>query len=144
MKPKEKSELRLNTLKPVSQVIRRDNGSAPFDEQRIFKAILQAGEATGEFRDVEAAKLTTMVRRILNHRFAGQDVHIEDIQDMVEEALIMSGYVRTVRSYIRYREKHRELRQDRKAAVEAISTVNEYLDRLDWRVNANANIPWGV
>lgn len=139
MEPKEKSELRLNMLKSVSQVIRRDNLPAPFDEQRIFKAILRAGETAGEFRDVEAAKLTTMVRRILNHRFSGQNVHIEEIQDMVEEALIMSGYVQTARSYIRYREKHRELRQDRKAAIEAISTVNEYLEKLDWRVNANAN-----
>ncbi|RLE18957.1 MAG: ribonucleoside triphosphate reductase, partial [Acidobacteria bacterium] len=139
MEPKKKNGLRLNTLKSVSQVIRRDSQSVPFDEQRIFKAILRAGESTGEFRDVEAAKLTTMVRRILNHRFPGENVHIEEIQDMVEEALIMSGFVNTARAYIRYREKHRELRQDRKAAVEAISTVNEYLDRLDWRVNANAN-----
>jgi ribonucleoside-triphosphate reductase (formate) len=139
MGPEKKSELRLNTLKSVSRVIRRDNQQTPFEEQRIFNAILRAGESTGEFRDVEAAKLTTMVRRILNYRFSGQDVHIEDIQDMVEEALIMAGYVQTARSYIRYREKHRELRQDRKAAIEAISTVNEYLEKLDWRVNANAN-----
>ena len=66
MGTEKKSELRLNTLKSVSRVIRRDNQQTPFEEQRIFNAILRAGEATGEFRDVEAAKLTTMVRRILN------------------------------------------------------------------------------
>ncbi|NOZ13997.1 MAG: ribonucleoside triphosphate reductase [Acidobacteria bacterium] len=139
MGPEEKSELSLNTLVTVKNVIRRNNEPVEFDEQRIFSAILRAGETSGEFRDVEAAKLTTMVRRILTHRFSGRDIHIEEIQDMVEEALIMSGYIKTARAYIRYREKHRELRQDRKAAIEAISTVNEYLDRMDWRVNANAN-----
>ncbi len=139
MVSEKKTGLCLNTIKSVGRIIRRDNQLVPYDEQRIFNAILRAGESTGEFRDVEAAKLTTMVRRILNHRFPGADVHVEDIQDMVEEALIMSGYVETARSYIRYREKHRTLRQDKKAAIEAISTVNEYLDRLDWRVNANAN-----
>ncbi len=139
MGSEEKLGLLLNTLNTIQNVIRRDNESVEFDEQRIFSAILRAGEASGEFRDVEAAKLTTMVRRILTYRFSGRDIHIEEIQDMVEEALIMSGYIKTARAYIRYREKHRELRQDRKAAIEAISTVNEYLDRMDWRVNANAN-----
>ena len=139
MDQKYHSELRLKTGGIIGGVIRRDGSRDHFDENRIMRAIQKAGTATGEFDGVVSAKLTTMVRRILAHKFPDTDLHIEDIQDMVEEALIMSGYVQTARSYIRYREKHRELRQDRKVAVEAISTVNEYLDRLDWRVNANAN-----
>ncbi len=131
--------MRLETVRPVEHVIRRDGTSVPFDPERIHNAIQKAVRGTGEFDAVETAKLTTMVVRLLNHRHGGGSVDIEAIQDLVEETLIMSGFVRTARSYILYREKHRELRQDRKSVIEAISTVNEYLQRLDWRVNANAN-----
>jgi len=131
--------LRLETSVPVSGVIRRNGEQVTFDENRILRAIQKAADSTGEFGPAETAKMTTMVVRLLQHKYPGRQVHIEEIQDVVEEALIMSGYVATARSYILYREKHRELRQDQQAVVEAISTVNEYLDRMDWRVNANAN-----
>ncbi|OAP89774.1 anaerobic ribonucleoside triphosphate reductase [Acidithiobacillus ferrooxidans] len=49
------------------------------------------------------------------------------------------GFYRTARAYIAYREQHQRLRRDRLTAVNAVSSVNEYLDREDWRINANAN-----
>ncbi len=131
--------LRLEKGLKLSGVVRRNGEQIPFDENRIQRAIQKAADATGEFGPAESARLTTMAVRLLHHKHPGTRVHIEEIQDTVEEALIMSGYVRTARSYILYREKHRELRADQQAVVEAISTVNEYLDRMDWRVNANAN-----
>ncbi|OFA17281.1 anaerobic ribonucleoside triphosphate reductase [Acidithiobacillus ferrivorans] len=49
------------------------------------------------------------------------------------------GFYRTARAYIAYREQHQRLRRDRLTVVDAVSSVNEYLDREDWRINANAN-----
>jgi len=139
MEKRQHVAVRQNAPGRVHAVIRRNGEAVTYDENRIFNAIYKAGTATGELDGAAAGTLTTMVRRLLQHRFQDRPVHIEEIQDIVEEALIMSGYVRTARSYILYREKHRELRQGKQAVVEAISTVNEYLDRMDWRVNANAN-----
>jgi ribonucleoside-triphosphate reductase len=65
--------------------------------------------------------------------------HIEQIQDAVESALFDAGYPRTLRAYIVYREQHRKLRNDRQTLVDVESSMNEYLQQLDWRVNANAN-----
>ena len=65
--------------------------------------------------------------------------HIEQIQDCVEAALFDAGYRATLRAYIVYREQHKSLRSDRQTLVDVESSVNEYLQQQDWRVNANAN-----
>jgi len=38
-----------------------------------------------------------------------------------------------------YREQHGKLRRDKHSMIDVESSMNEYLDQLDWRVNANAN-----
>ncbi|MGF3942981.1 anaerobic ribonucleoside-triphosphate reductase, partial [Staphylococcus aureus] len=43
------------------------------------------------------------------------------------------------RAYIVYREQHTKLRDTRHAMVDVANSINEYLDRSDWRINANAN-----
>ncbi|MBP9733859.1 MAG: ribonucleoside triphosphate reductase, partial [Candidatus Omnitrophica bacterium] len=42
-------------------------------------------------------------------------------------------------AYIVYREKHKVLRSDKRTVVGVVTSINEYLDKMDWRVNANAN-----
>src|SRR3546814_2619271 len=42
-------------------------------------------------------------------------------------------------SYIVYRERHARLRELRHTLVDVESSMEEYLDQRDWRVNANAN-----
>lgn len=121
------------------QVIKRDGRVAPFDGERIVSAVRRAGEATGEFGEDEARLLTAHVLKVLHHRFAASTPAIEQIQDVVEQALISANHFKTARAYIVYREQHGKLRRDRQTLVNVASSINEYLDRADWRVNANAN-----
>ncbi len=53
--------------------------------------------------------------------------------------LARAAYFATARAYIVYREQHHRLRQDRATVVDVANAMNEYLERSDWRVNANAN-----
>ena len=125
---------------PLSGVIKRDGAHVAFDSQRIVAAIAKAGMATGEFSNDEAELLTGQVLKVLRHRFGDAVVPtIEQIQDVVEQVLISSNYYKTAKSYIVYREQRDRQRKDQQAVVDAISSINEYLDRSDWRVNANAN-----
>ncbi len=64
---------------------------------------------------------------------------IERIQDTVEQILLDADHVKTARAYIVYREQHKRLRDDRKTLLDVGKSVNEYLQRADWRVSANAN-----
>ena len=127
-------------LGPLTQVVKRDGEKHPFDVAKIALALSKAGEATGEYSQDEAWLLTRQVVKVLKHRFAhGVIPEIEQIQDVVEQVLISSNYYKTARSYIVYREQRDKMRKDKKAVVDAVASINEYLDRSDWRVNANAN-----
>jgi ribonucleoside-triphosphate reductase (formate) len=125
--------------KAPSEVITRDGAKVDFDASRIRSAIARAGRATGEFGELEADLLTSQALKVLVHRFAEKPLHIEEIQDVVEQALISANHFKTARAYIVYREQRARLRNDRRTVVEVESSMNEYLDRSDWRVNANAN-----
>ncbi len=123
-----------------SHVRRRDGVPVAFDRRRIQSAIERAGHASGEFGADEAALLTAQVVKVLTHRHAADDAPgVERIQDVVEQTLIAANHLHTARAYISYRDQHRRLRADRRTLLDVSASVNEYLERADWRVNANAN-----
>ena len=122
-----------------ARVVKRDGMIVAFDAAKIAAAIRRAGQATGEFSAEEAQRLAALVVKVLAYRHAGAVPEIENIQDVVEQTLIAADHFRTARAYIVYREQHKKLREDRRTLVDAVASVNEYLDRQDWRVNANAN-----
>jgi ribonucleoside-triphosphate reductase len=119
---------------PVA-VIKRDGRTTAFDALKITHALVRAGQATGEFGAERAGELADLVTARLARRVAG----VEQIQDVVERVLYEHGHFVTSRAYIVYREQHRALRQDRGVALDVERSVNEYLARQDWRVQANAN-----
>jgi ribonucleoside-triphosphate reductase (formate) len=121
-------------------VVKRDGRRVPFDAGKIESAIARAGAATGEFAADEAHFLTLQAVKVLAHaRHAAGVPDIERIQDVVEQTLIGANHMATARAYIVYREQHKRLREDRRTLVDVGASVTEYLDRLDWRVTANAN-----
>ncbi|MBP5160461.1 MAG: ribonucleoside triphosphate reductase [Alphaproteobacteria bacterium] len=124
----------------VQFVLTREGVQIPFDKEKIVKAIDKAGQATGEFGLDESRTIADSVVKVLSHRFNGQQIPtVEQIQDIVEQELISANYFQTARAYIVYREKRSVNRQDRQALVDVTASINEYLDRSDWRVRANAN-----
>jgi anaerobic ribonucleoside-triphosphate reductase len=127
-------------LAGLPQSVRKREGKlVAFDAAKIVNAMQRARAATGEF---ERAALEPVAERVLADIAAlpaGGVPDIERIQDSVELALLGAGYYRTARAYIAYREQHRRLREDSRTAVDVETSINEYLERRDWRVNANAN-----
>ncbi len=124
---------------PFESVTKRDGTLAPFDSNKIFNAILKAGQSTNEFGEDETSLLTAQVMKVLKHKFAESLPAIEQIQDVVEQVLISANYFATAKAYILYRDQRNRMRNDKKVMVDVESSINEYLERLDWRVNANAN-----
>lgn len=127
---------------PTQGVIKRNGAAVPFRAELIRSAIARAGLATGatdvEHADAYAAPVADAVLA----RLAAEGTpypHVEHVQDLVEQALLDAGHTGTARAYIAYREQHARLRDDARTVVEVESSINEYLDRSDWRVNANAN-----
>ncbi len=132
------SPINLATL--PTRIRKRDGRETPFEPSRIESAILRAGRASGEFEALEAGILTAQVVKVLAHRYGnGRLADVEGIQDVVEQTLIAANHFETARAYIVYREQHSRLREDRRTLVDVAVSIDEYLDRSDWRVAANAN-----
>jgi anaerobic ribonucleoside-triphosphate reductase len=120
---------------PVS-LRKRDGRLVAFELGKIKAAIVAAGIASGEFAGSQAGPLADAVLlRLLDQ----ETLDVEQVQDHVERVLMEAGYYASARAYIVYREQHSRLRRDRKAIVEVAASMNEYLSREDWRVQANAN-----
>ncbi len=130
----------LNPPTLPTRILKRDGVEVRFDAAKIESAILRAGQASGEFGPQEARLLAAQVVKVLAHRFSdGRPPDIEGIQDVVEQTLISANHFETARGYIVYREQHKKLRTDSRTLVDVGGSINEYLDRSDWRVAANAN-----
>ena len=122
-----------------TSIIKRSGALTEFDQDKITSAIEKAGAATGEFGPSEAMILSGQACKVIAHRFGDAAPTIEEVQDIVEQTLISANHFETARAYIVYRERRRQARRDRATFVDVTSSVNEYLSRADWRVNANAN-----
>ena len=123
----------------LSHIIKRDGSVKDFDASKIAAALSKAGKATGEFDAVQAQALTEEIVLPKLRALNLVTPHIEQVQDAVEHALFDAGYFKTLRAYIVYREQRQKARDARQSWVNVESSINEYLQQLDWRVNANAN-----
>ncbi|ETD86749.1 ribonucleoside triphosphate reductase [Rhodobacter capsulatus] len=117
----------------------RDGALVPFDARRIVAALARAGDASGEFGAAEARDLAQAVLDRLALQTPSGPPDVETIQNMVEAVLADTAHVATARAYAVYREQHARLREDNRVMIDVERSVSEYLERSDWRVNANAN-----
>ena len=95
------------------QVTKRDGRKVPFDQYRVTKAIWNAMKASQEgdlTKDPE--RVSKKVIQKLEERFPENHVpHIEEVQDVVEETLIVKDFPKTAKAYILYRIKRAEVRE---------------------------------
>lgn len=121
---------------------KRDGRTAKFDRKKIEKAIEKAGLETGEFDAAQAVELTDKVLGVLKTRNQKRLPSVEDIQDIVEDALIDSKFKKTAKAYIIYRDQHKKLREITSNAH--VDLIDKYLKNLDWKVNENSNMGYSL
>jgi len=92
-------------------VKKRDGRIVPFEKEKITEAIFKALQSTGEGGREEAEEISDNVVGQIKERFKGRIPDVESIQDLVERALITSGYAETAKAYILYRKQRAELRK---------------------------------
>ncbi|GAA5175425.1 ribonucleoside-diphosphate reductase subunit alpha [Modicisalibacter zincidurans] len=110
----------LNTTAPKQlRVIKRGGGVAAFDASKISVAMTKAfiaveGDNAGTSSRVRdfVAEATAQIAEAFQRRMPdGGTLHIEDIQDQVELALMRAGEQKVARAYVLYREEHARARQ---------------------------------
>ena len=94
----------------INTVIKRDGRIVEFDKTKVTNAIL------GAMKDVDNIS-RDVANRITNDisKLEIEEIHVEDLQDLVEEKLMASKMKDVARTYVRYRydrEKNRALSKD--------------------------------
>lgn len=115
------SQLELTANAPgLLKTIKRNGKVVNYDETKIKVAITKAfiadegGSAPASDRiHQQIEEMASQITQVFMRRMPGGGaIHIEDIQDQVELALMRSGQYKVARSYVLYREEHRKARQN--------------------------------
>lgn len=114
------SHFELNANAPgLLKTIKRNGKIVSYDDNKISVAITKAfiaiegpnAVASNRIRE-QIAALTQQVTNAFKRRMpTGGSIHIEDVQDQVELALMRSGHNKVARSYVLYREERRKARE---------------------------------
>ena len=120
------------------KVIKRNGTVVPYTDDKIAVAMTKAflavegGTAAASPRIRElVTELTEQVSATFKRRFpSGGTIHIEDIQDQVELALMRSGEHKVARDYVLYREERARLRAEARAAQPAAPETDSSIQVL--------------
>ncbi|MFC1612762.1 ribonucleoside triphosphate reductase [Patescibacteria group bacterium] len=129
----------------ISNIRKRDGRIADFNQQKITDAIIKAINAVDESMEKnEVEKVSDEVVKILNKKFHHRSIPaVEEVQDIVEEALITSKWIKIAKAYILYRDQHSKLRNI-ESIINSDEIVEDYLQQLDWRVKENSNMAYSL
>ncbi len=111
----------------IKTIIKRDASRTVFDKAKIANAIAKAAKATAGITSRKfSERLADAVMVILQERFQGKKVTVEDVQDVVETVLIEQGHATIAKAYILYRQQRKHARQQTKAilGVEAKTSLS--------------------
>ena len=116
------------------QIVKRDGKREPFSVEKIKRAISKAFLSVGGYATDD--DLTSVLSRV--HIADGMSV--EEIQNQVEVALMAEHYFAVAKSYMLYRQKHTEDREDREKLNFLIDYCNAKNPATGSKYDANANV----
>jgi len=134
---------------PARHVAKRSGEVQRYDRSKIEVAVAKAFEAVGQSPEAETlAKVVGLVeaklRVLMSARHPNSIPAIEEIQDLVETALVETGEAAAAKAYILYRAKHDAMRDAARLMLDISSTMDGYLSQADWRVKENANVNYSL
>ena len=129
----------------IKKIEKRDKRIVDFEQEKITDAVFKAITATGQGDGVKSKKVSDKVIQILNRRFKKDEIlTVEQAQDIIEEVLILENLTETAKAYILYREQRRNIREAVVVNEEAVERMDQYLGKLDWEIQENANMAFSL
>lgn len=124
----------------ISRIKKRDGNIADFAQDKITNAVYKAMESHGLTDNGAATTVSDIVTFMLEEKFGGYTIpSVEQIQDIVEMVLMKRGYHDVAKSYILFRERHKEIREARKTGVNLERLIKDYINDADWKIKENSN-----
>ena len=122
----------------IDRIVKRDGRVVPFNRDKITFAVLSAAVAVGGRDRATAERVTDEVIRLLEQRAAPDSIPtVEEVQDLVEKALIERGHARTAKAYIVYRYEHALKRAGRRSLTYSADNIpyEKLWEALSWAVD---------
>jgi len=139
-----KSELTGSVPLTVKKIRKRSGRVVKFNPEKIHRAIEKAFRAVGEKDGERVLRLTAQVVEKLEKKYDGHTVPgVEEIQNMVEEALMAGKHFDVARAYILYRDLHNRIRSIY-SLIDSDELIGDYLSEADWRVKENSNMAFSL
>lgn len=116
------------------EIEKRDGRKVPFEKEKIIQAIERAWLSL--YEDVDRDVIDSIASSIER---MNKDMHVEDIQNIVEKKLMASSFKDVARAYIRYRhtrELVREINTTDKTIRELLDGDNDYWSSENSNKNA--------
>jgi len=102
----------IKTIKRNGKVVRYDEGKIKIAITKAFLAVEGSSAATSNRIYQQIDDVTKQITSALKRRLpSGGTLHIEDIQDQVELALMRTAQYKIARAYVLYREERRKARE---------------------------------
>ncbi|MBP2071451.1 ribonucleoside triphosphate reductase [Thermoanaerobacterium butyriciformans] len=130
-------------MENIMKVIKRNGMEEEFNKEKIANAIYKAFKAVDEGEYHEAIMIADEVTKYIEENFDGH-ANVEQIQDIVEQFLIRGGFAKAAKAYILYRKQHQDIREFKNMFMDIEKMVDEYIGKLDWRVNENSNMSYSL
>ena len=119
---------------PIKKVIKRDGRVVEFDSNRIKNAIKKAMISVGKYDEKTLRKVTKYVLEVLKDKYGVEKTpHVEEIQDIVEFALVKYDLYEVAKAYILYRKEREKIRKEKMLLLN-----KDYLDEVDKRFSLNS------
>ena len=115
-------------------IVKRDGSADRFSLDKIMNAIIKA------FRSVNEPVSLSNVSKIISRLDLYDGIKVEEIQNLVEEALMREGYYRVAKSFMLYRQRHAEDRE----VMDELKFLSDYCEATNAatgsKYDANANV----
>ena len=105
----------------ISKIQKRNQEIVPYDKEKIVTAIFKAAKSVGGEDETTAKELANQVETILKEK-EEKIPSVELIQDSIEKVLVENGHTKTAKSYIIYRYKHKQMREEKIAILGTLSS----------------------
>jgi len=133
------------TSAEIPFIRKRDSRLVSFDQGKIAAAVSKAVQAVGEASPDISDKVTRQVVSVLKIVTKDNVIPtVEQVQDLVEQMLIQSGYAEIAKAYILYRDQRAQMRDAQAVLKGAVDMVDQYLGQLDWRIHENSNMDYSL
>ncbi|MCX8199957.1 MAG: adenosylcobalamin-dependent ribonucleoside-diphosphate reductase [Candidatus Micrarchaeota archaeon] len=117
----------------LKEIIKRDGRKVPFEINRLKNSIKKAMIAENSYKPDVLEKVVADVLKSIEAVFKERTPTVEEVQDIIEVALMKANLFKVAKSYIIYRNEKTKLREEKKKILNKTE-----LDEVDKRFSVNA------